>query len=249
MKGKGTFRQYEDSMHDEISRTLELRSSIQNAMRLDQFELKYQPIVDIDTGLITRFEALIRWNHPERGAIQPNEFIPYAEESGLIIRLGEWALRKACADARRWELAHPDLEIGVAVNLSPKQLQEADIVDQVCTALDDSGLEATRLTLEITENVVMHTAVQRLEQLKELGLNLAIDDFGTGYSSLSYLDRLPIDIVKIDGSFVERLGKGETSLVRTVLTIGNSLGLGSIIEGVETRGTDNRQLTRPRLDH
>lgn len=234
-QGKGTFRQYEDSMHDEISRTLELRSSIQNAMRLDQFELKYQPIVDIDTGLITRFEALIRWNHPERGAIQPNEFIPYAEESGLIIRLGEWALRKACADARRWELAHPDLEIGVAVNLSPKQLQEADIVDQVCTALDDSGLEATRLTLEITENVVMHTAVQRLEQLKELGLNLAIDDFGTGYSSLSYLDRLPIDIVKIDGSFVERLGKGETSLVRTVLTIGNSLGLGSIIEGVETR--------------
>ena len=201
-QGKGTFRQYEDSMHDEVSRTLELRSSIQNAMRLGQFELQYQPIVDIETGLITRFEALMRWNHPERGTIQPNEFIPYAEESGLIIRLGEWALRKACADARRWELVHPDLEIGVAVNLSPKQLHEADIVDQVSGALADSGLEATRLTLEITENVVMHTAVHQLEQLKELGLHLAIDDFGTGYSSLSYLDRLPIDIVKIDRSFL-----------------------------------------------
>ena len=125
--------------------------------------------------------------------------------------------------------------MGVAVNLSPKQLHEADIVEQVAAVLDETGLDPERLTLEITENVVMHTAVHRLEQLKALGLRLAIDDFGTGYSSLSYLDRLPIDIVKVDGSFVARLGEGETSLVRTVLTIGNSLDLGSVIEGVETK--------------
>ena len=182
----------------------------------------------------------MRWNHPELGAIQPNEFIPYAEESGLIVRLGQWALRKACVDARKWQKAHPETTIGVAVNISTKQLGEADIVDQVLAALADSGLAADHLTLEITENVVMHTAVHRLEQLKALGIHLAIDDFGTGYSSLAYLDRLPIDIVKIDRSFVERLGQGETSLVRTVLTIGNSIGMGSIIEGVETRSQLDR---------
>ncbi|MDH5372331.1 MAG: EAL domain-containing protein, partial [Acidimicrobiia bacterium] len=239
-QGKGTYRQYEHSMHDEVTKTLELRISLQSALQLNQLDLHYQPIVDIDTGRISRFEALMRWNHPELGTIQPNEFIPYAEESGLIVRLGQWALRKACVDAQKWQEAHPDTRIGVAVNISPKQLSETDIVDQVLAALADSGLAADQLTLEITENVVMHTAVHRLEQLKALGIHLAIDDFGTGYSSLAYLDRLPIDIVKIDRSFVERLGQGETSLVRTVLTIGNSIGLGSIIEGVETRNQLDR---------
>ncbi len=234
-QGKGTYRRYEDSMHEEVTKALELRASLQSALHSKQFELHYQPIVDIQTGHITHFEALMRWNHPERGVIQPNEFIPFAEESGLIVPLGRWALRTACRDARVWQDAHPESAIGVAVNLSPKQLYEAGIIEEVCGALNESGLEPHRLTIEITENVVMHTAVQRLEQLKDLGIRLAIDDFGTGYSSLSYLDRLPIDIVKIDRSFVERLGHGETSLVRTVLTIGNSLGLGSIIEGVETR--------------
>ncbi len=234
-QGKGTYRRYEDSMHEEVTKALELRASLQSALHSRQFELHYQPIVDIQTGYITHFEALMRWNHPDRGLIQPNEFIPFAEESGLIVPLGRWALRTACRDARAWQDAHPESAIGVAVNLSPKQLYEAGIIEEVCGALDESGLEPRRLTIEITENVVMHTAVQRLEQLKELGIRLAIDDFGTGYSSLSYLDRLPIDIIKVDRSFVERLGLGETSLVRTVLTIGNSLGLGSIIEGVETR--------------
>lgn len=234
-QGKGTYRQYEDAMHDEVTKTLELQMSLQSALQLNQLELHYQPIVDINSGIINRFEALIRWNHPDLGTIQPNEFIPYAEETGLIIRLGRWALQQACADARKWQGAHPGSAIGVAVNVSPKQLAEPDIVDQVRAALIDSGLAADQLTLEITENVVMHTAVNKLEQLKSLGIHLAIDDFGTGYSSLSYLDRLPLDIVKIDRSFVERLGQGETSLVRTVLTIGNSLGLGSIVEGVETR--------------
>ncbi len=241
-QGKGTYRQYEDAMHDEVTKTLELRTSLQSALQLNQLELHYQPIVDTTTGAITRFEALMRWNHPALGTIQPNEFIPYAEESGLIVRLGRWALEKACTDARKWQLANPGSATGVAVNISPKQLSERDIVDEVRHALADSGLAADHLTLEITENVVMHTAVQKLEQLKSLGIHLAIDDFGTGYSSLSYLDRLPLDIVKIDRSFVEKLGKGETSLVRTVLTIGNSLGLGSIVEGVETR----EQLTRLR---
>lgn len=234
-QGKGTYRTFEESMHEAVSKTLELRAALQSALHLDQLELHYQPIVDINSGAITSFEALMRWNHPERGVIQPNEFIPYAEESGLIVPLGEWALTRACSDAQRWQTEHPESAVGVTVNLSPKQLQEANIVDRVRLVLLETNLDPDRLTLEITENVVMHTAVRRLEQLKALGIHLAIDDFGTGYSSLSYLDRLPIDIVKIDRSFVERLGHGETSLVRTVLTIGNSLGLGSIIEGVETR--------------
>ncbi|MDF1597967.1 MAG: EAL domain-containing protein [Acidimicrobiia bacterium] len=234
-QGKGTYRTFEESMHEAVSKTLELRAALQSALRLDQLDLHYQPIVDIHSGVIASFEALMRWNHPERGVIQPNEFIPYTEESGLIVTLGEWALTKACGDAQRWQAAHPESTVGVTVNLSPKQLQEANIVDRVRSVLSETGLDPDRLTLEVTENVVMHTAVHRLEQLKALGIHLAIDDFGTGYSSLSYLDRLPIDIVKIDRSFVERLGHGETSLVRTVLTIGNSLELGSIIEGVETR--------------
>lgn len=233
-QGKGTFRVFEASMLDEVTRTLELRASLNSAIHLGQFELRYQPIVDIDSGEIVSFEALMRWRHPERGLVQPNEFIPHAEESGLIVPLGRWALVQACEDARLWQERHPNTNVGVTVNLSPKQLHEADIVEQVEQALLQTGLNPRLLTLEITENVVMHTAVRRLERLKELGIKLAIDDFGTGYSSLSYLDRLPIDIVKVDRSFVERLGQGETSLVRTVLTIGNSLGLGSIIEGVET---------------
>jgi diguanylate cyclase (GGDEF)-like protein len=238
-KGKGTYRTFEASMLDEVTKTLELRASLQSAIHLRQLDLNYQPIVDINTGAVTSFEALMRWNHPERGVIQPNEFIPYAEESGLIVPLGKWALNRACKDARTWQ-KDSGADVGVTVNLSPKQLHEVDIVEQVSSALSASGLDPTKLTLEITENVVMHTAVRRLEKLKELGVRLAIDDFGTGYSSLSYLDRLPIDIIKVDRSFVERLGQGETSLVRTVLTIGNSLGLGSIIEGVETSAQLNR---------
>ncbi len=241
-QGKGTYRQYVDTMHDEVKKTLELRTSLQTALQLNQLEMYYQPIVDITSGTISRFEALMRWHHPTLGTIQPTDFIPYAEDSGLIVHLGRWALARACDDARKWQVANPGCAVGVAVNISPKQLSERDIVDDVRSALADSGLAADHLTLEITENLVMHTAVQKLEQLKSLGIHLAIDDFGTGYSSLSYLDRLPLDIVKIDRSFVEKLGQGETSLVRTVLTIGNSLGIGSIVEGVETR----QQLTRLR---
>jgi diguanylate cyclase (GGDEF)-like protein len=233
--GKGTFRSYEDSMHEEISRILELRATLKDAVRRDELELVYQPVVDLHSGYAVGFESLLRWNHPDKGIIPPAQFVPYAEETGLIVQLGRWALLEACREARRWQDQPEARTVGVAVNISPIQLQESNVVEDVASALAETGLDPDRLTLEITENVLMHTSVVRLEELKDLGVRLAIDDFGTGYSSLSYLDRLPIDVVKIDRTFVERLGRGETSLVRTVLTIGNTLGLGSVVEGVETK--------------
>ncbi len=232
---KGTYRVYEDEMHAEMIRRLELRADLTDAASRGELEVVYQPIIDLNEGTVSGFEALIRWNHPTRGVVPPNQFIPFAEETGLIGKIGKFVLRSACRQANEWRQAYPDANLSMAVNLSPRQLADVDVVGEVTRALRDTGLQPDRLILEITENVLMHTSARTLDDLRDIGVRLAIDDFGTGYSSLSYLDRLPIDIVKIDKSFVSRLNPDEESpLVRTVVQIGQSLGIETIVEGIET---------------
>ena len=202
--GKGGYRLFEPAMHEGVVARLELRNDLQRALATDQFELHYQPVVRLADGSISGVEALLRWNHPERGLISPVEFIPIAEETGLIIPIGRWVLREGCRHARRLE-AHDGTPLRMSVNLSLKQIQHSDIVADVRDALEESGLAPERLTLEITESVLMddtELAVSRLSDLKAIGVTLALDDFGTGYSSLSYLSRFPVDILKMDRSFL-----------------------------------------------
>lgn len=232
---KGTFRIFEDAMHSEMIRRLELRSDLSKAVIKGELNVVYQPIVDLASGKITGFEALVRWDHPTRGTVQPNSFIAFAEETGLIVPIGRYVLEQACKQLATWSAEFPDRSITVSVNLSPRQLVEADATLNIATILAGHDIPRDRLVLEITETVLMTIAGSTLDDLKSLGIRFAIDDFGTGYSSLSYLDRLPIDIIKIDKSFVDRLTSDQESpLVRTVLQIGQSLGLDTVVEGVET---------------
>lgn len=236
-RGKGTYQVFEASMHAEMTRRLELRAALKEAVRHEELSLYYQPVVSLDDGEIAGVEALLRWRHPQRGQVKPGQFIPFAEETGLIIPLGRWVLQEACRQARVWQELHEghNRHLTMSVNLSPKQLVAPGLVEEVAEALDAYQLDPEILIFEITENVLMQTAARRLGELKELGVGLAIDDFGTGYSSLSYLDRLPIDMIKVDRTFVRRLGNGgeESPLVRTVIQIGDSLGLETVVEGIE----------------
>jgi EAL domain-containing protein (putative c-di-GMP-specific phosphodiesterase class I) len=234
--GKGGFRIFEDNMHAATLQRFQLRNELRDAITAGEFVLHYQPIRDLTTSQITGVEALIRWNHPRLGFIPPEQFIPFAEETGLIVPIGRWALREACRQARAWS------EVTLSVNLSPRQLQDGGVVDGVAAALHDSEFDPRRLVLEITENVLMQASLETLDELKALGVSLAIDDFGTGYSSLGYLDRLPVDVLKIDKTFVDRLGSkvGESPLVHAVLQLGHSLGLDTIVEGIETLHQLNR---------
>jgi len=200
-----------------------------------EFEVYYQPIIDLKTGRITTCEALIRWHHPERGMIAPLEFIPLAEETGLIIPLGEFVLRQACQEAAKW----PE-HVTVAVNLSPAQFKNRRLAHSVKEALANSGLLAERLELEITELVLLQEndgAFTVLHQLRELGIKIAMDDFGTGYSSLGYLRSFPFDKIKIDKSFIHDLPGREDSvaIVRAVVGLSSSLGMITTAEGVETK--------------
>ena len=236
--GKGGWQVFEPSMHVEVNTRLELRHDLKEAIAMEELALRYQPIVDMRSGQIVAVESLVRWNHPERGDIPPSQFIPFAEETGLIGPIGRWVLREACHQAQTWDQISPNggSDIRVAVNLSPAQLTDDGLVDEVRTTLMEESLPADRLILEITETVMMQTSIRKLKELKELGVQLAIDDFGTGYSSLSYLDRLPVDIVKVDKSFTGRLGFAHEvpQLVRTVVQLGDALGLETIVEGIES---------------
>lgn len=236
--GKGTWQVFEPSMHTEVRKRLELRQDLKEAIAEEDLALNYQPVVDMRTGRIVAVESLVRWAHPQRGDIPPSQFIPFAEETGLIGPIGRWVLREACRQAKQWGRANPnEPEVRVAVNLSPAQLTDEGLVDEVRRTLLEEGLPADRLILEITETVMMQTSIRKLKELKELGVQLAIDDFGTGYSSLSYLDRLPVDIVKVDKSFTARLGFAHEvpQLVKTVVQLGAALGLETIVEGIESK--------------
>jgi diguanylate cyclase (GGDEF)-like protein len=231
-EGKGGYRLFEPIMHADVRARLELRSDLERAIAADELELHYQPVVRLDDGSIVGFEALLRWHHPERGIVSPVEFIPLAEETGLIVPIGRWVLREATHHARRIEAVGGPLRINV--NLSAKQLQYAGIVEDVQAALEASGLDAERLVLELTESVLLEdgeVAVERLHALKALGVRLALDDFGTGFSSLSYLSRLPVDILKLDRSF---LRDGAPALTAGIVGLGAALQLAVVAEGIET---------------
>jgi EAL domain-containing protein (putative c-di-GMP-specific phosphodiesterase class I) len=236
--GKGGYRLFEPAMHEGVLARLELRADLQRAITNNQFELHYQPVVALGTGQASGVEALLRWRHPERGLVPPDQFIPFAEEIGLIVPIGRWVLREGCRQAVLMQRLLPnDPPLTMAVNLSVKQLQHSDIVGDVRDALADSGLDPACLTLEITETVMMtdtDLAVQRLKELKDLGVRLAMDDFGTGYSSLSYLSKFPVDILKMDRSFLRDDATPETAgLATAVVSLGETLNLEVVAEGIE----------------
>lgn len=230
--GKARLEIYETAMGNAARKRLSLRGDLERALELGELELHYQPIVSIFDGRPVSYEALLRWNHPIRGSVQPGEFIPLAEETGLILPIGRWVLHTACRDATDWDGA------SVSVNLSARQFESPDLIDDIIAALQMSDLPPERLTLEITETLSMrdsNASVERIEQMKQLGLKLAIDDFGTGYSSLAYLQRFDIDLLKIDRSFVQQMTSPEgQELVRAVVTLGRALGLRVVAEGIET---------------
>jgi predicted signal transduction protein with EAL and GGDEF domain len=221
-------------------------ADLRNAVERGEFQLAYQPIVEMRTARVHGFEALLRWHHPERGVIAPLTFISVAEETGLIVPIGQWVLGEACAQAQRWRMLfageHP---IRISINVSARQLGTRHIVDDVRRALRDTGLEPSSLRLEITETVLMDTvaeAIARLSELSRMGVGLHVDDFGTGYSSLGLLPRVPLESVKIDRSFIKRLGMRRTDheLVASILDLVKRLGMTSIAEGVETAGQCER---------
>jgi diguanylate cyclase (GGDEF)-like protein/PAS domain S-box-containing protein len=236
--GKAGYRLFEPEMHAGVLQRLELRTDLQRALVSDQLELYYQPVDRLGDGSISGVEALLRWHHPERGLISPDEFIPLAEETGLIVPIGRWVLREGCRHGKRLLAALPtDRPVAISINLSLKQLQHSDVVADVRDALAESGLPAGQLTLEITESVLMadtDLAVQRLGELKELGVKLALDDFGTGYSSLSYLSKFPVDVLKMDRSFLrEGASPQQTDLATAVVALGSTLSLEVVAEGIE----------------
>jgi predicted signal transduction protein with EAL and GGDEF domain len=237
---------FEPSMHAAVVRRVELQQDLRAAMERKEFALQYQPIVALDTGKVAGLEALIRWEHPTRGRIAPLEFIPIAEQSGAILEIGRWILTEACRACAAWGNGSPEAAgISVTVNVSGCELREPSYVDHVREALTESGLPPHRLILEVTENILVGndtTTIERLRALKALGVLLAIDDFGTGYSSLSYLQQFPVDIIKIDKSFIDNLGVhgAESPLSRAVVSLGSALSLRTIAEGIETPGQFDR---------
>lgn len=240
--GRGRYRCFEPEMDARMQARRALELDLRRALLVGEFEVFYQPLMLLRTNTVSCFEALVRWRHPERGLVPPSEFIPLAEEIGLILPLGEWVLRQACRDAMTW----PE-EVKVAVNLSPVQFTSRTLVQDVADALADSGLAPGRLELEITETVMLEdtdATLAILHQLKGLGVRIAMDDFGTGYSSLSYLRRFPFDKVKIDRSFIEGLGLGGDcdTIVEAVTAMCNTLGMATVAEGVETQ--DQLQMLR-----
>jgi diguanylate cyclase (GGDEF)-like protein/PAS domain S-box-containing protein len=236
--GKGGYRMFEPAMHEGVLERLELRADLQRAMAGGQLELHYQPVVRLADAGVTGVEALLRWRHPERGIVPPDVFIPLAEEMGLIVPIGRWVIREACRQARQMQTMLPaEPPLTMAVNLSVRQLQHSDIAADVADALAESGLPPSCLTLEITETVMMtdtETSLQRLHDLKGLGVRLAMDDFGTGYSSLSYLSQLPVDVIKMDRSFLRAGASPQASaLASAVVGLGETLRLEVVAEGIE----------------
>lgn len=240
-QGKARYEIFDPAMHAKALTRLQLENDLRLALDSQELQVHYQPIVAIQTGKITGFEALIRWQHPSYGWVSPVDFIPIAEETGLIVPLGYWILRQACRQLCQWQAkftTNPPLT--VSVNLSPKQFSQVDLIEQIKQILRSTGLEATSLKLEITEGTIVENAeaaAKMLMQLRALGVKLYIDDFGTGYSSLSYLHRFPFDALKIDRSFVKRIGaNGEnTAIIQTIITLAHNVGTYIVAEGVETK--------------
>ena len=238
--GKDRYTVFENKMHDLLIQRIRLETDMRSAIEKEQFEVYYQPIIDLQSNKIMGMEALVRWNHPEHGLIPPLDFIPVAEETGLIVPLGEWILAEACSQARAWQLEH-DLgnSLSITVNIAGRQFQEEGLIEAVANALSKSKLPPQSLILEITESTMLlntDATITTLNALKKIGVGLAIDDFGTGYSSLSYLQRFPVDILKIDKSFIDRLvsGKEGAAVAKAIITMSETLSLKTIAEGIES---------------
>jgi diguanylate cyclase (GGDEF)-like protein/PAS domain S-box-containing protein len=238
--GKARHRVFDPSMEYETTERLRLENDLRRALQRDEFRVHYQPVVHLGTSRTVGMEALVRWQHPERGVILPDDFVPLAEEIGLIIPLGRWVLREACRQAHRWQKRHPaEPPLSMGVNLSTRQLGDSDLVEDVEGLLRETGLDPECLILEITESAVVGAEEHRFDTLRRLhamGVRFALDDFGTGYSSLSYLKRLPVSLLKIDRSFVEAIGQDaeDEVLVSGIVYVASGLGLSVVAEGVET---------------
>lgn len=240
-RGRSRIEVFEESLRTQTVRRLDTEQALRLAVDRDELVVEYQPVVRLSDAVIVSFEALVRWDRPGHGRVQPDSFIPVAEESGLIVRLGRWVLSEACAEARRWPPNRVGEMLGVSVNLSARQLADPDLLDTVCEALTSSGLDASRLCLEVTESVLIHDAdhaVATLSALRDLGVELSIDDFGTGYASLDYLRRFSMaHELKIDRSFVNGVavrGSQEAAIVSASIAMASSLGLRVVAEGVQT---------------
>lgn len=252
-RGGGGHEFFEPGLHDRASKRLELETDLRRALSRNELRLSFQPIVSLATRRPVGYEALLRWDHPTRGPVTPDEFIPLAEETGLIVPIGDWVLQQACLQARRWyDDADPTLALPISVNLSPRQLRNVDFPSRVRQILEETGLPGKLLVLEITENAVMHNpdaVCVMLQELRALGIGIDIDDFGTGWSSLAHLRRFPVDRLKIDRSFVAGItsadGNGDLEIVRAILSLAASLHIGVVAEGIETA----EQLNRLRLMH
>ena len=238
-KGKNGYQFYSDDMTTPYFQNLSLETGIHKALDNDEFHLMYQPQINIKSGEIVGVEALVRWEHPEHGPITPAEFIPFAEETGMIVDIGHWVLRNACAELKRWRDAGLP-EIRMSINMSARQLAEKDIVKRISNMLKDYGIPGHCIELEITENTIMSemdSVIHKLKELSRKGVNIAIDDFGTGYSSLSYLHKLPIQTLKIDRAFIKELNMNNSgnSIINTIVAMAKGLDLNVIAEGVETQ--------------
>jgi EAL domain-containing protein (putative c-di-GMP-specific phosphodiesterase class I) len=237
--GRNRFQFFTADVHERIRKRIELEASLRLAIERGEFELHYQPQVGLKAGRIVGVEALVRWRHPELGLIPPGQFIPFAEETGLIVPLGTWVLNRACEQNKAWQDAGLP-PIPISVNMSAKQCAQDDVDRVVRRALESSGLEARYLDLEITESISMahpDESVPLMTRLKSTGVTLSIDDFGTGYSNLSYLRRFPVDRLKIDLSFVREIttDPGSLAISEAIITMSHSLNLQVVAEGVETR--------------
>jgi diguanylate cyclase (GGDEF)-like protein/PAS domain S-box-containing protein len=240
MQGKGRYTLFDAGMHNNALALLQIETDLRHGLERGELQVHYQPIVALNTQQVMGFEALTRWHHPDRGMIPPSEFIPIAEETGMIGQIGEWVLRTACRQLQIWHAQYPtEPLLNIHVNLSPRQFQHGDLVQQVVDILQETRIPARTLTLELTESALIIQGDEPgglLQQLHALGVQLCIDDFGTGYSSLSYLHRFPIDSLKIDRSFIHQMGVNAENLelVRTIVSLTHSLGITAVAEGTET---------------
>jgi EAL domain-containing protein (putative c-di-GMP-specific phosphodiesterase class I) len=237
-RGKNNFQFYQADMNASALQRLELESDLRHALEQDEFILYYQPQFSGDGKRLTGAEALLRWQHPQRGLVPPNDFIPVLEELGLVVQVGDWVLRESCRQLAQWHAAQIRVP-KISVNLSARQFAEGNLHQRVAQIIEQSAIPAACLELELTESILMEdvsNAMQTLSALKQLGVGIAIDDFGTGYSSLNYLKQFPIDVLKIDRSFVDGLPHGEQDgqIARAIIAMAHSLNLKVIAEGVET---------------
>ena len=247
--GKSRYEVFDHTMNARVTERLALETSLRRALERGEFRVHYQPIIDLADGEVSGFEALVRWEHPKRGLVSPLDFIPLAEETGLILPIGRWVLEESCRQIVAWQrLIGPERRLMLSVNISARQLQHPGLVETVAEILEQTGLEPSSLKLELTESLMMHDldlTIERLRALLALGIELALDDFGTGYSSLAYLRRLPVSFLKIDRSFVKQLGVDpeDSAIVRAIVSLAHDLGMTVVGEGVETDG-QRRELRR-----